>query len=60
MPLNVPSSNQRNVTADGPAEGPVHTASHSQRGAGLGRELKQKTSKNGHCKVISKKWETAN
>lgn len=27
---------------------------------GLGRELKQKTSKNGHCKVISKKWETAN
>ena len=42
MPLNIPSSNQRNITTDGPAEGPVHMASHSQRGAGVGERLETK------------------
>lgn len=60
MPLNIPSSNQRNVTTDGPAEGPVHTASHSQRGAGVGERIEIKDLKDGHCKLISKEWETAN
>lgn len=42
VPLSIPSSNQRDVTADWPIDGAVHAASHSQRGVGAAKRIETK------------------
>lgn len=54
MNLNIPRSNQRNVTADWPTEGTVHTASHSQCGTGVGERIETRDPKEWGLQADSK------